>query len=253
VIREASAVLTESEKPLGYAATLVTILGVATFLGYALSLLGVEEVEAAAFGLLSALLGLAIFYLVVAMRRGSRSSSLIEAAAREKAAHQGEVGALADQLAAVRKETAAETRRLQDEISARDSRITTLTAEATAARREAEAERKSTERAKVAPAMDPFYRFEGHLIRQDHYWVGVENKGLGPAENVTLSIEFKGASGVWRGNGNPYVSVLEKGERKEFEMGASHFDRNPTELTITVEYEDLTGMHHSKGVRYILG
>ena len=61
MLKEAGAVLTESEKPLGYAATLVTILGVATVLAYVLTLAGVRETEAVAFGLLSALLGLSLF------------------------------------------------------------------------------------------------------------------------------------------------------------------------------------------------
>ena len=71
VLKEAGAVLTESEKPLGYAATVVTILGVAAVIVYLLTLIGIEDAEAVAFGFLSALLGLAVFYLAVSLRRGS--------------------------------------------------------------------------------------------------------------------------------------------------------------------------------------
>jgi hypothetical protein len=252
VLKEAGAILTESEKPLGYAATVVTILGVAAAIAYLLTQIGIKETEAIAFGLLSALLGLAVFYLAVALRRGSRSAAVVKSAQDERIGHQAAVAQLESQLATVRRETADERTRLQGEVAARDARIATLTQDLAEARRIAEEERRSTERAKVSPAMDPFYRFEGHLISQDHYWVGVENKGLGPAENVTLLIDFKSDTEAWAGTGKPYLSVLEKGEKKEFEMAASHFNRNPKELGITVEYDDLTGLHHSKGVKYSL-
>ena len=100
--------------------------------------------------------------------------------------------------------------------------------------------------------MDPLYRFEGHLIRKDHYWIGVENKGLGPAENVTISPRFKSASDEWSLVTDPYISVLQKGEKQEFELAAKHFDRKPTEMVVTVAYDDLTGTHHSKSVRFTL-
>jgi len=250
VLKEASAVLTESERPLGYAATVVTILGVAAAIAYLLTLAGVAGAEAVAFGALAALLGLASFYLAVALRRGSRSAGVLESARSDKARAEGRTSQLEGELTIAKKDAADERDRLSKIIADRDAQIVSLKSDLAEARRIVEEERRSTERAKISPAMDPFYRFEGHLIRKDHYWVGVENKGLGPAEEVTLTIGFKSDTEAWEATKKPYISVLEKGSRKEFELSSSHFDRSPSDMSITVEYADLTGLHHKKSVGY---
>lgn len=250
MLKEAGAVLTESERPLGYAATVVTILGVAAVIAYLLTLAGVPGVDAVAFGFLVALLGLAGFYLALALRRGARASGVLESVRSEKIRAEARTSQLEGELATARKDASDEHDRLTKVVADRDAQIVSLKSDLAEANRVAEEERRSTERAKISPAMDPFYRFEGHLIRKDHYWVGVENKGLGPAEEVTLTIGFRSDTETWESTKKPYISVLEKGSKEEFELSPSHFDRSPSEMTITVEYADLTGLRHKKSVGY---
>ncbi|HZY92545.1 MAG TPA: hypothetical protein VFG07_07250 [Thermoplasmata archaeon] len=265
-MREAQGLLSESDRPLGYLAAVITILGIAAAIAYSLSRFGADPSEASAFGGLLALLGLGGFYLVASISRSARLRHELDASRRDSSLKDQEISRvqreaseakltaeavekeLREQVTNTRREAAEDRRRLEDRLHAAEDRIVSLTAEAGEAKRMAESERHSTERAKIAPAMDPYYRFEGHLIRADHRWVGVRNLGLGPAEEVTIALRFSSPTGQWDANRRPYVSVLPAGEKAEFELDSSHFTKDPKQLDITVEYTDLVGLHHVKSV-----
>lgn len=268
MLSEAGAVLAESEKPLSYVATLITILGVAAGIAYVLTIARVATGDAIAIGILAGLLGLAAYYLAVAIRRGARAQKQLSSdgaglssrnerikeleaeATTLRAVRDARVLELEQQLGTARDEAKKERERLETKIQDGVKQHLALVGQLDAIRRELELEKQNSERAKVAPAMDPYYRFEPHTFHQDRHFVGVVNKGLGPAENVSLVLNFRNDVEAWEASRKPYSAVLDRGGKFEVELDRTHVERKPQQLDITVEYDDLARAHHSKSVSY---
>jgi len=244
--REFAALVGESERPLGYLATIVTILGVAALVAYLLDSFGVNAAYAVVFGVLLAMIALATYYLTLELRRGAEATK--SRADFQETVRKELADAMEARVSELRKTLSTERDQLKVELAATVDRARVLESERDSARRAAEAERSSTERAKIAPAMDPYYRFEPHTFHADRHWAGVRNQGLGPAENVSLSLDFRSTSERWSATSKPYVAVLVAGGKFEFELNGSLFSRRPTQMDVTVTYDDLTGAHRSKGV-----
>ena len=186
----------------------------------------------------------------------------------ERAAHKGAVlgllgqqKALEEQLTKQKEEGErrltdtqhrAEERRLA-EVADRDRQVANLTAQLDQANRAILAERQSTQRAASAPIIEPYYRPNKPLLGQLQHFIGVRNRGAGPAENVRLAVSFHSPNGAMLHLTNPpFWPVIVATEQMERNITDAVNGTNANALTLEVTFNDIYGQQKTKSVNYPL-
>lgn len=175
-----------------------------------------------------------------------RFTAAIESAA---AASEAKVRDLAE---ALRKEQSDRERQKELDRVEAERRIAAANASLAVVKREIEAEKLSTQRAALAPILEPFYRTWKPLLGPMRYWVGVRNRGAGAAENIQLTVTFSNPTQRWGLQNQPFFSTLLGRGQEEVELDPSVFNQRPTDLEVRAEYDDIYGQRKSKAIGYKL-
>lgn len=287
--REAVEILRESERPLTYLSTLVGLFVLAT--GTASGVLvysGLALVLSIVLGLIVSAVAFLAFFLLIALKRSSAartgwaaSKQELESATRQLAevttnATEAEKRhtVAEDELRRQLTESQTLLKNSQHQLNEERSRVEgqfkeekaslsqqlnnerrqrgLVEAQLQEAYRAIEAERQSTERAKFAPVIDPYFRTQTLLFpTRKLSFVGAWNRGRGAAEDVLFDVVFSSATETWGLADKPFYSVIQVGKNAEFQLNSEHFARRPSRMEVIITFSDVFGQAKSKSIAYV--